>query len=136
MVNEPLHQPVGLNARQSARLEEHVRRGQLLTPERLLQAAYAHLEDVQDAQVQHPEIDLEAAGAICVVLSRIVSEWDAFSPTEQSWLRGALWYFIKTQDEHPDFDAGGFRDDLEVLNACLRFARREQWVLPLDPPYA
>ncbi len=132
MVNEHMGQPRGLNECQLARLEEHVRRGQLLTPEQLLQAAYAHLEDVQEEQSQHPEIDAALAESICRVLGRVVSEWDVFSPAEQSWLRGALWYFIKSDDEQPDFQASGFRDDLEVLNACLRFARREQWMLPHD----
>lgn len=133
LVNDPMHQPEGLNERQSARLEEHVRRGQLMTPDRLLQAAYAHLEDVQDAKAQHAEVDAAMAESICQVLGRVVSEWEVFSPAEQSWLRGALWYFTKSDDDHPDFQLGGFRDDLEVLNACLRFARREEWVLPLDP---
>jgi hypothetical protein len=131
-VNEQLHQPEGLNPRQLARLEEHVRRGQLLAPEKLLQAAYAHLEDVQSARRKHPEVDAKMAESICHVLDRVVSEWDSFSPAEQSWLRGALWYFTKSDDDLPDFESGGFRDDLEVLNACLRFARRAQWVLKLE----
>ena len=129
-MSEHTHQPAGLNPRQLARLEEHVRRGQLLAPERLLQAAYAHLEDVQGVHVQHPELDAALAAAICHVLDRVVSEWDAFSPVQQSWLRGAMQYFTKSDDERPDFGAEGFCDDAEVLNACLRFAGRGEWVLP------
>ena len=132
-VDNEMHQPEGLNEVQLARLEEHVRRGQLLAPDRLLQAAYAHLEDVQSAQGQHPEIDAALAESICHVLDRVVSEWDGFSPSEQSWLRGALRYFTKSDDEQHDFEIGGFRDDLEVLNACLRFAHRSDWVLPAGP---
>ncbi len=131
-MSEQVGQPDGLNERQLARLEEHVRRGQLLSPEQLLQAAYAHLEDVQGEQAQHPEIDRVLAESICHVLGRVVSEWDVFSPTQQSWLRGALWYFIKSDDDQPDFQADGFRDDQEVLNACLRFAQRDQWTLPSE----
>lgn len=131
MVDDRLHQPEGLNERQMARLEEHVRRGQLLAPDRLLQAAYAHLEDVRSAQVNHPEIDAALAESICHVLDRVVSDWESFSPAEQSWLRGALRYFTKSDDELPDFETGGFHDDVEVLNACLRFARRHDWVLKL-----
>ncbi len=132
-MNEQMHKPDGLNLEQLVRLEEHMGSGQLLAPDRLLQAAYAHLEDVQDAKARHPEVDAVTAEAICHVLDRVVSEWETFSPAEQSWLRGALWYFIKSNDEQPDLEVDGFRDDLEVLNACLRFARRQEWVLPVDP---
>ena len=128
-MNQQISQPEGLNQLQLARLEAHVRRGQFVAPERLLQAAYAHLEDAQSAQVTHPDVDIALAEAICHVFDRVVSEWDCFSPTQQAWLRGALRYFTKADDQQPDFQSGGFRDDLEVLNACLRFAHREDWVL-------
>lgn len=131
-MNDSTHQPAGLTQQQLARLEEHVRRGQLLSPERLLQAAYAHLEDVQEAHVQHPEVDAAMAEAICHALDRVVAQWETFSPAEQSWLRGALRYFTKREDHLPDFRAGGFRDDLEVLNACLKFAHREELIVSLD----
>ncbi len=132
-MNEQVSQPDGLNERQLARLEEHVRRGQVLAPDQLLQAAYAHLEDVKGRYLKHPEIDAETAESICHVLDRVVSEWELFTPAEQSWLRGALWYFTKSDDDQPDFLPDGFRDDLEVLNACLRFAGRAEWSLPLGP---
>jgi hypothetical protein len=124
-----MHQPEGLNRRQLERLEEHVRRGQLLAPERLLQAAYAHLEDVQGLHMKRPEIDASLAEAICHVLDRLVSEWESFTPVEQSWLRGVIRYFSKSDDDHPDFEHEGFRDDVEVLNACLTYVHREDWVL-------
>ncbi len=128
-MSDPSHQPQGLNPRQFARLEEHVRRGQLISPERLLQAAYAHLEDVQGFHAQDPEVDVAMAEAICRVLDRIVSEWETFSPAEQSWLRGAMQYFTKSNDETPDYSRRGFHDDAEVLNACLRLVGRNAWAL-------
>ena len=124
------HQPTGLNARQLARLDEHARHGQMLPPDRLLQAAYAHLEDVQGLHVKNPQIDAPLAAALCQIFDRIVSEWEAFTPVEQSWLRGALRYFSVPGDDFHDLQPGGFHDDLEVLNACLRFVGREQWILP------
>lgn len=131
-MSEQMPSPAGLNELQLARLEEHVRRGQLLSPERLLQAAYAHLEDVQEAGARHPEVNATVAASICHVLGCVVAEWESFSPVEQSWLRGALRYFTKAEDECPDFTGGGFLDDVEVLNACLRFVHREQLVLPIE----
>lgn len=124
------HQPTGLNPRQLARLDEHAQSGHMLPPEHLLQAAYAHLEDVQGLQVGNPEIDASLAATICQIFDRIVAEWEAFSPVEQSWLRGAMRYFSIQDDDFPDLGPGGFQDDLEVLNACLRFAGREEWIWP------
>ena len=128
-MTDGIHHPDGLNQRQLERLEEHVRRGQLLAPDKLLRAAYAHLDDVQAAHVRRSEVDAETAEAICHVLDRLVSDWDAFSPAEQSWLRGAMHYFSKSDDDRPDFEEGGFDDDVEVLNACLEYVRRGQWKL-------
>ncbi len=131
-MSEQTHQPQGLSPRQLQRLEEHVRRGQLLSPERLLQAAYAHLEDVQGLHVRCREVDESLAETICHVLDRVVTEWDSFSPVQQSWLRGAMQYFAKSNDAQHDYSRGGFDDDLEVLNACLHFAGRGQWVVNIE----
>ncbi|MFW6170108.1 MAG: hypothetical protein ACODAD_06435 [Planctomycetota bacterium] len=133
IVNEQPPDPVGLNEPQLQQLTAHVQRSQLLTPERLLQTAYAHLEDLQSARTKCPQIDTALAQSICRVLDRLVSEWDCFSPTEQSWLRGVLRYFTTSDDKCHDFQLGGLRDDVEVLNASLRFVQREAWILPLDP---
>ena len=134
MVNSPAPSLPGLSQGQLERLEEFVRHGQLLAPDQLLLAAYAHLDDVHMVHARHSEVDARRAEAICHVLDRVVSEWDSFSPAEQSWLRGAIQYFSRTDDERPDFSAGGFQDDLEVVNACLRFVNREDWILRFDGP--
>jgi hypothetical protein len=129
-VGDRPHCPDGLKPPQLERLEEHVRRGQLLSPEDLLQAAYAHLEDIQGLSVQDPDLDVALAASISHILDRIVSEWDTFSPVEQSWLRGLICYFAKSDDERHDYHRGGLRDDLEVLNACLRYVHREDLIRP------
>jgi hypothetical protein len=130
-VSQSFHRPEGLERRQLERLEEYVQRGHLMAPEHLLQTAYAHLEDIQGLSTRPGDAELEMARAICQLLDRIVSEWEAFSPVEQSWLRGVMWYFAKSNDECHDHQLGGFRDDAEVLNACLRYVRRDTWMLPL-----
>ncbi len=128
MVDLP-HRPEGLRPPQLERLEEHVRRGQLMAPEDLLQGAYAHLEDIQGLSVQDPQVDVKLAELISHVLDRVVSEWDTFSPVEQSWLRGMMRYFAKSNDECHDYHHAGLRDDLEVLNACLRHVHRDDLLL-------
>ncbi|MCU0961303.1 MAG: hypothetical protein MUF48_14495 [Pirellulaceae bacterium] len=130
-MSQSFHRPEGLERRQLERLEEYVQRGQLMAPDHLLQSAYAHLEDIQGLPTPPGDAELELAAAICHVLDRIVSEWDAFSPVEQSWLRGVMWYFAKSNDACHDHRQGGFRDDAEVLNACLRYVRRDEWMLSL-----
>lgn len=128
MVDHP-HTPDGLKPQQLAQLEEHVRRGQLVDHELLLQSAYAHLEDVQGQSREQPGVNVALAERICHVLDRLVAEWDAFSPVEQSWLRGVIRYFSKSNDLRHDFRPGGFADDLDILNACLRYVHRAQWQL-------
>lgn len=128
----PFHRPEGLDRRQLERLEEFVQRGHLMSGERLLQSAYAHLEDMQGLSAPLDRADLELAMSICRVLDRIVAEWETFSPAEQSWLRGAMGYFAANSDASPDHQHGGFRDDAEVLNACLRYVQRDAWMLPLN----
>jgi hypothetical protein len=103
-----------------------------VSPEHLLQAAYAHLEDIQGWHTQDPSVDVELAGTISHVLDRVVSEWETFSPVEQSWLRGMLRYFAQCNDRYHDFSDGGMRDDLEIVNACLRFVNRQDLLLPED----
>jgi hypothetical protein len=123
------HLPDRLKPHQLAQLEEHVQSGQFVAPELLLQSAYAYLEDVQSLARQRPDIHAELAEQICHVLDRIVSEWESFSPVEQSWLRGMMRYFSKSNDQRHDFQLDGFTDDVEILNACLCFVHREPWQL-------
>jgi hypothetical protein len=103
-----------------------------VSPENLLQAAYAHLEDIQGWHTQDPSVDVRLAQSIACVLDRVVTEWDSFSPVEQSWLRGVIRYFAQCNDRYHDFHNGGLRDDLEVVNACLRFVNRQDLLLPDD----
>ncbi|MHB0955174.1 MAG: hypothetical protein ACYC6N_28005 [Pirellulaceae bacterium] len=117
--------PEGLKPPQLQRLEEHVRRGQLMSPDDLLLAAYAHLEDIQGLHTPDAQLDVELAESISHVFDRLVSDWDNFSPVEQSWLRGMIRYFAKSDDHRHDYQQGGLHDDLEVLNACLRYVHRE-----------
>jgi len=124
----------GLTDHQRERLTEFVRHGQMLAPESLLLAANAHLDDLQMVHGDRSPDDAHLAGAIYQVLGRVVSEWDRFSPSEQSWLRGVMQYFSRSDDAVPDDQPGGLDDDVMVLNACLRFVGRAAWQLDDDHP--
>jgi hypothetical protein len=116
--------PDGLNERQCERLREFVRRGQMMSPEALLRMAHAHLEDARAAHHDHPDVNVNLAVCIVQVLDLVVTQWGTFTPAQQSWLRGAMGYFAKSEDDQPDFSQHGFADDVEVLNACLRHVGR------------
>ncbi len=121
--------PDGLNERQCERLKEFVRRGQMVSPEALLRAAHAHLDDALAARHEEEGVNMNLAVCIVQVFDRVVTEWMSFTPAQQSWLRGAMVYFSKSEDDQPDFCVQGFADDVEVLNACLRQAGRSDLVL-------
>ena len=121
--------PDGLNERQCERLKEFVRRGQMVSPEALLRAAHAHLDDALAARHDESGVNMNLAVCIVQVLDRVVTEWMTFTPAQQSWLRGAMGYFTNSEDDQPDFSLHGFADDVEVLNACLRQAGREDLLL-------
>ena len=52
---------------------------------------------------------------------------------QQYWLRGAVGYFVSSNDEEPDFDSPiGIEDDVEILNACLQFAELDSLCLRVE----
>ena len=126
MVDHP-HTPDGLKPQQLAQLEEHVRRGQLVDPELLLQSAYAHLEDVQGQSREQPGVNVALAERICHVLDRLIAEWDAFRLSNSRGCAASS-VFFEEHDLRHDFDRR-FADDLDILNACLRYVHRAQWQL-------
>lgn len=126
---DPRLRPPGLNETQLQRLIEHVNRGQLVPTDQLLQAAYEHLDELREARMQGMKTDLATAEAIVHTLDRLASDWDTFSPSEQSLLRGAIRYFSKNRDEIPDSEEHGLEDDVEVLNACFTAVHRTDLVV-------
>ena len=75
-------------------------------------------------------INARLAAAICDVIRSVVADWDNLPIAGQPWLRAAMYYFAHSDDDQPDFTSPiGFEDDAEVLNACLRFAEREELCL-------
>lgn len=128
-MTDPRLRPPGLSETQLQRLREHVNRGQLATTDQLLQAAYEHVDDLREASMGGMRTDLKTAEAIAHVLDRLTAEWDTFTPSEQSLLRGAIRYFSKNRDEIPDAEEHGLDDDVEVLNACLVAVQRRDLML-------
>ena len=109
------------------RRSEHFRvdgRGVRCAPGELLVEAKTHLETARNAHASKRMINLRLATAIVETIGRLIDQWDSVPALSRSWLIGAICYFSRSDDDEPDFSSPiGFEDDVEVLNACLRFAR-------------
>ena len=104
-----------------------------MTLAELRTVAQGHLEATARAHQQNPMVNLRLATAICEVVDRIGLCWDDLSPDARAWLGAAILYFAQSDDDEPDLSSPiGFEDDTEVLNACLRFARRDDLCLNVE----
>ena len=125
----PLY-PDGLTREQFTRLSDHANRASQLTIAELQQAAQGHLQDAAQARQQNRWVNLRLATALCDAIRNIALAWETLPPGARNWLAGAILYFASSDDEEPDFASPiGFEDDVEVLNACLRFAHLDRLCL-------
>lgn len=123
-------EPRGLSRPQRVALTECGERARDLSLGELLERAEAHLERARAAHRATPLVNLRMAEAIAGALRRLVAEWDDVAPPARWWVRAAFLYFASDEDAEPDFTSPiGFEDDLEVLNSCLRMARRDDLLL-------
>lgn len=126
----PSHQlhlyPTGLPRLLSQRLSDSLSQAEAIPLPQLLFAAQLHLREVEAAHRRNRLINLRLATAIYQTFLRVAEEWAAIPTQAQPWLAGAIFYFTQSNDDEPDFHSAiGFEDDVEVLNACLRFAQLE-----------
>ncbi|MFQ4136729.1 hypothetical protein PGN35_010450 [Nodosilinea sp. PGN35] len=90
----------------------------------------AHLHSARAASLDNPMVHVALAEAIAATYDKLITRWDSLPPAARPWMKGAMLYFVETDDDAPDFDSPiGFEDDVEVLNACLRMAGLEQLCL-------
>ena len=115
--------PVGLTQAQFEQLSEYTDEASKSMPGQLLEESRQHLEQAMLAHKNNRMVNVRLATAIVGAIENAVSDWDLLSSNHQSWLASAVRYFSSSDDDEPDFDSPiGFEDDVEVLNACLRFA--------------
>jgi len=125
--------PSGLTRSQFDRLSECADLAEAMSPDTILGAAKRHLEQTRDAHAQNRMINVRLASAIVSVMERVVGNWDFMQENARWWLKGAMHYFATSNDEEPDFQSPiGFEDDAEILNACLRFAGRNDLCLNVE----
>jgi uncharacterized membrane protein YkvA (DUF1232 family) len=130
MMSEPSFFPTGLSALQAdvlGRCVHEVRETPLAV---LLQRVDEHLQRARDAHRNHPLVNVRLATALTDLFRAIVEGWETIPAEARPWLRGAMAYFVSTDDEEPDFSSPlGFEDDVDVLNACLRLAGLDELCL-------
>lgn len=122
--------PLGLSRAQLellSRLADEVRECSVIE---LQERVREHVAQAFLAQARHAFVNTRFAKAIADQLDAVVLDWQAFTPIGQYWMRGAMQYFVHSDDGEPDFASViGFEDDSEVLNACLQFVGRHEWQL-------
>ena len=70
-------------------------------------------------------LDRAPAHRLLDSLEAVAAEWDTVPEPAKPWLKGAMLYLMDADDDVPDDDPeGGFADDIEIVNACLRLAGR------------
>jgi ERCC4-related helicase len=97
-----------------------------ITLEELLARAEEHVVKAYEAHGETGIANIKIADAIYDVFKIVVEEWENIPPLAKSWCKGMMLYFVSSDDDEDDFNSLiGFDDDVEVLNSCLVFARRE-----------
>ena len=101
-------------------------------PEQLLDQAEGHLKRIRMLHARNLYINVKLAEAIVRTFQDIFNDWENIPPHARSWCRGMVQYFcLSDDDEHDFFSPIGFKDDAEIMNACLKLAGRED--LSINP---
>ena len=127
--NLPLS-PDGLNKSLTALIETKVQQAETLDAATLLQRVQEHVTEARQAAQGNPMVHVALAEAIEKSYVTLHSTWESLPAYVQPWLKGAMLYFSEPDDDEPDFESPiGFEDDVEILNACLKMAKLEQFCL-------
>lgn len=124
--------PGGLTAKAFDLLNGCARDAADKSMEQLLNLAALHLEDIRQASAQNLFINFTLADQIVRTFQHIGAQWEAVPSHGKPWIKGMIRYFCLSTDLESDFESPiGFDDDVEIVNACLRLAGRED--LCIDP---
>ncbi len=92
----------------------------------LIENAKTYLEQIRQAHETDLYINFNLAEAIYNNFCIAVEAWDNLPHHSRPWIKGMIRYFCLTSDLESDFDSPiGFDDDVEIMNACLRLAGRQ-----------
>lgn len=123
-------QPEGLSPSLFEALEGLTRKAVALPLAVCVKKAADHLVAAVEASRKLPLVNVRLAQAIFDCCQELVNNFAALPAHSKGWIKGAILYFAQTTDGAHDFETlGGFEDDCEVLNACLRLAHREDLII-------
>lgn len=98
----------------------------------LFEACSLHANYALEKFKENPIIDLETAEKLANTFKGIEENWDTLSDQAKDYLKASMYYFAISEDDEPDFISfTGFDDDVEVINACLKFAGLEKLLIDL-----
>ncbi|MDZ7697743.1 MAG: DEAD/DEAH box helicase [Deltaproteobacteria bacterium] len=128
--------PEGLSKKQIDSLIEYSKETSQKTLEQIINQADGHLEKIREVCLENTFINVDLAETIYAVFQEIARDWDRIPGFARPWCAGMMRYFATVEDEENDFSSPiGFEDDVEVVNACLRLAGRENLcIVPEELP--
>ena len=122
--------PEGLTQNQMHTLNQYCKQASTLSLDAILRRSKEHLERVTSEQQVNPFINISLAEAIYDVFLKIACEWETLPNHARPWCAGMMQYFSTPDDDEDDFSSPiGFEDDVEIVNACLRLAGRDEWCI-------
>lgn len=122
--------PSGLTRSQFELLYQYAGDAEFKTPQSLLERASHHLAETRITYQSNKLVNVRLATAIRDVIETIVAQWEKLETSSSFWLAGAILYYASSDDDEADLTSPiGFEDDVEVLNACLRFAHLDELCL-------
>ena len=96
----------------------------------LLNLAEGHLGKIRRVHLNNIFINFKLAKEIFNTFQEVITQWESIPGHSHPWLKGMIRYFSLSTDLESDFTSPiGFDDDVEIMNACLRLAGREDLCL-------
>ena len=98
----------------------------------LFEACSQHADHALEKSKESPIIDFESAEKLAAVFKTLEEKWPTLNEKIQDNFKAAMYYFAISEDEEDDFTSfTGFDDDVEILNACLKYAEIDDLIIEL-----
>ena len=109
-----------------------INKSQKYEVEHLFDACTQHANHALEKFKENPLIDFDTAEKIAVTFKELETKWPAIDHKAQEYFKAAMYYFAISEDDEHDFASfTGFDDDVEILNACLKFAELDDMIIEL-----
>lgn len=128
-----LFQPAGLSSNVLSTLFKCLKLAEKEEISDLLLSAKEHLFHANEVNERTGMVNIAVAETIAGVFQTVSEEWQTIPQIARPWCKAMMAYFTADGDDEDDFNSPiGFDDDVEVLNACLKYAGREDLCLELE----